>query len=60
MYMSPLTKESNYCSSQITNCLQTDIYCAFHKHANSKVEKAPSQLRFLLPSIIIMITSNEL
>ena len=34
-------------------------YCAFHKHANSKVQKAPSQLRFPLPSIIITITSNE-
>ena len=27
-------------------------YCAFHKHANSKVQKPPSQLRFSLPSII--------
>ena len=35
------------------------IYCAFHKHANSKVQKWPSQLRFLLPSIVITITSNE-
>ena len=26
MYMSPLAKERNYCSSQITNCLQTDIW----------------------------------
>ena len=35
-------------------------YCAFHKHANSQVQKPPSQiLRFSLPSIIIMITSNE-
>ena len=34
-------------------------YCAFHKHANSKVHKPPSQLRFPLPSIIITITSNE-
>ena len=34
-------------------------YCAFHKHANSKVQKLPSQLRFSLPSIIITITSNE-
>ena len=34
-------------------------YCAFHKHANSKVQKPPSQLRFSLPSIIITITSNE-
>ena len=35
------------------------FYCAFHKHANSKVQKPPSQLRFSLPSIIITITSNE-
>ena len=35
------------------------IYCAFHKHENSKVQKPPSQLRFSLPSIIITITSNE-
>ena len=34
-------------------------YCAFHKHANSKVQKPPSQLRFSLVSIIITITSNE-
>ena len=35
------------------------LYCTFHKHANSKVQKPPSQLRFSLPSIIITITSNE-
>ena len=35
------------------------LYCTFHKHANSKVQKLPSQLRFSLPSIIITITSNE-
>ena len=35
------------------------IYCAFHKHANAKIQKPPSQLRFSLPSIIITITSNE-
>ena len=34
-------------------------YCAFYKHANSKVQKPPSQLRFSLPSIIITITINE-
>jgi len=34
-------------------------YCAFHKHANSNVQKLPSQLCFSLPSIIITITSNE-
>ena len=38
---------------------QNVFYCAFHKHANSKVQKPPSQLRFSLPSIIITITSNE-
>ena len=31
-----------------------------YKHANFKVQKSPSQLRFSLPSIIITITSNEL
>ena len=35
------------------------FYCIFHKHANTKVQKPPSQLRFSLPSIIITITSNE-
>ena len=35
------------------------VYCAFHKHANSKVQKPPSQLRFSLPSIKITITINE-
>ena len=34
-------------------------YCAFYKHANSKVQKPPLQLPFSLPSIIITITSNE-
>ena len=34
-------------------------YCTFHKHVNSKVQKLPSQLHFLLPSIIITITSND-
>ena len=35
------------------------FYCAFHKHANSKVQKPPSQLCFSLLSIIITITSNK-
>ena len=35
------------------------LYCAFHKHAKSKVQKPLSQLRFSLPSIIITIRSNE-
>ena len=35
------------------------LYCAFHKHANSKIQKPLSQLRFLLPSIIITITGGE-
>ena len=38
---------------------ELDAYCAFHKHANSKVQKPPSQLRFSLLSIIITTTSNE-
>ena len=39
--------------------LWTLFYCAFHNHANSKVQKPPSQLCFLLPSIIVTTTSNE-
>ena len=35
------------------------LYCTFHKLANSKVQKPPSQLHFSLLSIIITITSNE-
>ena len=35
------------------------LCCAFHKHANSKVQRPPSQLHFSLPSIIITITRNE-
>ena len=35
-------------------------YCAFHKHANSKVQKPPSQLRFSLPSIIIRSQATNL
>ena len=34
-------------------------YCAFHKYANSKGQKPPSQLHFLLPLIVITITSNK-
>ena len=34
-------------------------YWSFHIHANSKAQKPPSQSRFLLLSIIIMITSKE-
>ena len=34
-------------------------YCAFHKYANSKAQKPPSQLHFLLPLIVITITSNK-
>ena len=33
-------------------------YRTFQKHENSEVQKPPSQLRFSLPSIINMITSN--
>ena len=44
---------------QHPSTLQSTHYCAFHKHANSKVQKPPSQVRFSLPSIIVMITSNE-
>ena len=32
---------------------------AFQKHATSEAQKSPSQLRFLLPFIIITINSNE-
>ena len=35
------------------------VYCAFQKHANSEVQKPPSQLHFSLLSILITITSNE-
>ena len=28
------------------------FYCAFQKHANSEVQKPPSQLRFLFASIM--------
>ena len=44
---------------RLYNMFAICVYCAFHKHANSKVQKPPSQLRFSLPSIIITITSNE-
>ena len=44
--------------SEITNPLPIS-YCAFHKHANSDVQKPASQFRFSLPSFIITITSNE-
>ena len=43
----------------ITELTSPLVYCAFHKHGNSKVQKPPSQLCFSLPSIMITITSNE-
>ena len=46
-------------ASKMESKTNSKTYCAFHKHANSKVQKAPLQLRFSLPSIIITITSNE-
>ena len=39
-------------------CVPGFIDAPFHKHANSKVEKPPPQLRFSLPSIIITITKH--
>ena len=45
-------------TSPKTTCWEK-LYCTFHKHANSKVQKLPSQLHFSLPSITITITSNE-
>ena len=41
------------------NCYYHFYYCTIHKHANSKAQKLPSQLRFSMLSIIIMITRNE-
>ena len=49
--------EDSYFISRVLNSNLS--YCAFHKHANSKVQKPRSQLRFSHPSIIIAITSNE-
>ena len=37
----------------------SDHYCAFHKQANSVVQKPPTQLGFLLPPIIITTRRNE-
>ena len=54
--MSKITSDIKVLSS---NQERQTVYCAFHKHANSKVQKPPSQLRFYLSSIIITITSNE-
>ena len=41
------------------HCSTGPIYCAFNKHTKSEVQSPPSQLHFLRPVIIIMITSNE-
>ena len=53
-HRNPTAKDSN-----LLIIMKYPLYCAFHKHANSKVQKPPSQLCFSLPSIIITITSNE-
>ena len=55
-YLKTERKQTFFC---FNFCCTKQHYCAFHKHANSKVQKSPSQLRFSLPSIIITITSNE-
>ena len=56
MYMQ--TKNtSDYSPLQDIN--RDGVNCAFHKHANSKIQKPSSPLRFSLPSNIITITSNE-
>ena len=47
------------CGRKLENVQHARSYCTFHKHANSKVQNLPSQLRFWLPSIIITITINK-
>ena len=47
------------CGRKLENVQHTRSHCTFHKHANSKVQNLPSQLRFWLPSIIITITINK-
>ena len=47
-------KVQNMSKRGIAGFITIPLYCTFHKHANSKVEK-----RFSLPSIIIMITRKE-
>ena len=46
------------CTPLSSVAIMNVTYCAFQKHANSEVQKPPSQLRFSLPSIIITITRN--
>ena len=47
-------KIQNISKRGIAGFITIPLYCTFHKHANSKVQK-----RFSLPSIKIMITRNE-
>ena len=47
-------KVQNMSKRGIAGFITIPLYCTFHKHANSKVEK-----RFSLPSIILMITRKE-
>ena len=56
LFTSDETRQQQHGQQSKTN---GKTYCAFHKHANSKVQTPPSQLRFSLPSIIITFTSNE-
>ena len=61
-WLSQVERSPTYPSQLFIHFLITrgePFYCAFHKYANSKVQKTPSQLRFSLPSIIITIISNE-
>ena len=61
-WLSQVERSPTYPSQLFIHFLITrgePFYCTFHKYANSKVQKTPSQLRFSLPSIIITIISNE-
>ena len=54
--VSMVAPNRNFITDQVVTLLRFSQTC---EHANSKVQKRPSQLRFLLPSIIITIPSNE-
>ena len=36
-----------------------ELYCAFHKHANSKIQKPLPQLHFLLPSTVFSLNFSS-
>ena len=49
----PLLERAEVTNGKLPSKYHHDIYCAFHKHANSEVEKPTDGCIFFMPSIIL-------